>query len=327
MRRRDLIEGLCTLPFASAHSQTSSRKKLVAILLPLSDDDPETQARLAALRQSLNELGYIEGQNIRTAMRSGRGNPDLYLEIAKEIVDSSPDVIVTMTALGLQPLLKITHTIPIVFVQVVDPVGFGLVSSLAHPGGNATGFTQFESSLSAKWLELLLEIAPKTRRVAVIVDASISAGIGQLSAIQGAANQFSQLSVHVIDGRVPDRITVAVAEFSKVPNGGLIVSSTPAVGYDRRHIIALAEEFRLPSVYSYKYIVAEGGLISYGPDTIEPFRRAASYVDRILKGEKPADLPVQAPIRYELAVNVKSARKIGIELPATLLARCDQVFE
>jgi putative ABC transport system substrate-binding protein len=242
------------------------------------------------------------------------------------LVALAPDVILTVGSPALAAVKKVTSTVPIVFVQVVDPVGAGFVESLARPGGNVTGFTTYEYGLSAKWLELLKQIAPGVTRVAVLRDAGISSGIGQYAVIQAAAPSFG-VELRPVDVGGADEIERALAAFARSPNGGLIVTSSPSAAAHRVAIIALAARHRLPAVYSFRYLATSGGLISYGPDTTDPFRRAAGYIDRILKGAKPADLPVQAPTKYELVVNLKTAKALGLDVPASVLARADEVIE
>jgi putative ABC transport system substrate-binding protein len=289
--------------------------------------DPVGQARNAAFIQGLQEAGWTIGGNVHIDYRwaaedveqSGRDN-------AKELVALAPDVILATGGIGVEPLLQVTRTVPIVFVQVTDPVGAGYVESLARPGGNATGFIPFEYSIGGKWLELLKEISPRVTRAAVLRDATLALGSGQLGAIQALAPSLAVelRPVGVGDGSEIER---AVAGFAQAPNGGLIVTaSAPAIKH-RDLIIALATRHRLPAVYSARFFATGGGLISYGPDGIEPYRQAASYVDRILKGEKPADLPVQAPVKFEMAINLKTAKALGLEVPPSLLARADEVIE
>jgi putative ABC transport system substrate-binding protein len=289
--------------------------------------DPVGQARNAAFIQGLQEAGWTIGGNVHIDYRwaaedveqSGRDN-------AKELVALAPDVILATGGIGVEPLLQVTRTVPIVFVQVTDPVGAGYVESLARPGGNATGFIPFEYSIGGKWLELLKEISPRVTRATVLRDATLALGSGQLGAIQALAPSLAVelRPVGVGDGSEIER---AVAGFAQAPNGGLIVTaSAPAIKH-RDLIIALATRHRLPAVYSARFFATGGGLISYGPDGIEPYRQAASYVDRILKGEKPADLPVQAPVKFEMAINLKTAKALGLEVPPSLLARADEVIE
>jgi putative tryptophan/tyrosine transport system substrate-binding protein len=289
-------------------------------------DDAEGQARLAAFLQGLQEAGWAVGRNVRIDYRWSAGNADDRRRYAAELVALMPDVILANGIPAATPLLQATRTVPIVFVQAVDPVGAGLVASLARPGGNATGFTFSEYGISGKSVELLKEIAPGVTRVAVLRDAASTSGIGQLGAIQSVASSFGMelMPVGVSDVGEIER---GVTAFARASNGGLIVTGNMLTIVHRELIITLAARHRLPAVYNLRVFVTDGGLICYGPDSIDPFRRAAAYVDRILKGEKPADLPVQAPTKYELVINLKTARALGLEVPPTLLARADEVIE
>jgi putative ABC transport system substrate-binding protein len=328
MRRREFIAllGGATLagPLA-ASAQQSDQMRRIGVLQLLADDDPEAVARQVAFEHALQALGWTVGRNVRIDYRSAKGDPNELRKYATELIALGPDVILTGGSITVAPVLRATRTIPIVFVQVVDPVGGGLVESLARPGGNATGFTSYEYSLSAKWLELLKEIAPHVTRVAVIRDPTQGAGIGQFAVIQAAG---PSLGVELRPINAPDRVEIerAVAAFARSANGGLIVIPG-GTGPIRDLIVPLAARHRLPAVYPYRYYVTDGGLISYGPNTIDYYRRAAGYVDRILKGEKPADMPVQTPTTYELAINLKTARVLGLTVPPSLLARADEVIE
>jgi putative ABC transport system substrate-binding protein len=328
MNRRDLIavlSGAAALPIA-ARGQQRERIRRVGVLMTLAADDPEGQARYTAFAQGLQEFGWSVGRNVRFDIRGVAGNGDRSRRYARELVALEPDVILAEGAFQVGSLQQATRTVPIVFVQVTDPVGGGLVATLARPGGNITGFTPFEFGISAKWVELLKQIAPRLTRAAVIRNPAAASGIGQLAAIQAVAPSLGVelRPVDVRDGREIERV---IANFAREPNGGLIVLSSGSVATQRNLIIPLAAEHRLPAVYAARYWVTGGGLISYGPDTIDPYRRAAGYVDRILKGEKPADLPVQAPTKYELAINLKTAKAVGLDVPAQLLARADEVIE
>jgi len=288
-------------------------------------DDPEGQARLAAFRQGLEQLGWSEGQNLRIDARWATANEDIRKH-ATELAALAPDLILATATAAVTPLQQATRAIPIVFVSVVDPVGAGFVASLARPGGNATGFTIFEYGISGKWLELLKEMVPGMTRVAVLRDPGTASGIGQYAAIQSVAPGL-RVELTPVDVRDAAEIERDVAAFARTATGGLIVTGSPAAGAHRELIFALAARHKLPAIYAFRFFVTAGGLISYGPDTIDPYRRAASYVDRILKGEKPADLPVQAPTKYELVINLKTANALGITVPPTLLARADEVIE
>jgi putative ABC transport system substrate-binding protein len=295
------------------------------MIMPASSDDSEWQARIGAFLQELQQSGWSIGRNMRIDTRWTRGNADDARKYAAEVVALAPNVILAAGASTVRPLLQATRTVPIVFPVVGDPVAAGFVDSLARPGGNATGFMAFEYTLSAKWVELLKEIAPHVTRAAVLRDAGVSSGLGQFGVIQAAAPAYG-VEVNPINVRDASEIERAVAAFALSPNGGLIATSG-GVTRHRNLIIKLAARHKLPAVYWDGSIVAEGGLISYGPDINDQFRRAAGYVDRILKGEKPADLPVQAPTKFELVINLKTAKALGIVVPPSLLTRADEVIE
>jgi putative ABC transport system substrate-binding protein len=328
MRRRDFIAGASAAaawPLA-ARAQQPERMRRIAVILNQPADDLDAQARLTAFLDGLQQLNWTDGRNVRIDIRWAAGDPDRIRKWAAELVVLAPDVIVATGSFGVGPLLQVTRAIPIVFVGVPDPVGAGFVDSLARPGGNATGFLQFEYTLSGKWLELLKEIAPGLRRVAVLRDPAITAGIGQFAAIQSAA---AALGVEITPVNVRDapEIERAVAEFARSPDGGLILTGSALAFVHRKLIIKLAARHKLPAVYQARVFVADGGLVSYGADLSNQYRRAAGYVDRILKGEKPADLPVQAPTKYELTINLKTAKALGLEVPTSVLARADEVIE
>ena len=328
MRRRDfitLIGAAAAWPLA-ARAQQADRVRRVGVLMNLTADDPEASTRVTALAQGLQQLGWTDGRNVRIDYRWGAADADHSRKYAAELVTLAPDVILASGTPAVAALQQATRTVPIIFVNAVDPVGAGLVDSLAQPGGNATGFILFEYGISAKWLELLREIAPQLKRAAVLRQPDIASGIGQLAVIQAAAPSFG-VEVRPVGVRDAEEIERAVTAFARSPNGGLIVAASTLAGVHRKLIIALAARHRLPAVYSLRYYATDGGLISYGPNSIDPFRRAADYVDRILRGEKPANLPVQAPTRYELVINLKTAKAIGLEVPATVLARADEVIE
>jgi putative tryptophan/tyrosine transport system substrate-binding protein len=329
MRRRDFIALLGSAaagwPLA-ARGQQADRVRRIGVLMNTAADDPEGKARNAAFERGLQELGWTDGRNVRIDYRWGAGDADRIRRYAAELVSLSPDVILTVGSATAGPLLEATRTVSIVFVQAPDPVGAGLVASLARPGGNATGFTLFEYGISGKWLELLKEIAPGVTRVAVLRDPAIAAGTGQLGAIQSAAPSFG-VELSPLGVRDPGEIERAITTFARSSNGGMIVTVSTLAGVHRDLIVTLAARYKLPAVYYARYIVAGGGLISYGPDFVDQHRRAAGYVDRILKGEKPANLPVQTPTKYELAINLKTARALGLDVPPTLLARADEVIE
>jgi putative ABC transport system substrate-binding protein len=294
--------------------------------MPQSANDPQTQSRNAAFLQALQQLGWTVGQNVQIDYRWSGGSADNTRKDAAELIALAPEVIVTSGSAGITPLLQATRTIPIVFVNVPDPVGSGYVDSLARPGGNATGFLLFEYRISGKWLELLKEIAPKVTRAAVIRDATLSAGIGQWSAIQALAPSVG-VEVTPVNVSDPAEIERAVKTFAGSANGGLIVTGSALTVVHRDLIITLAAQHRLPAVYYERFYVGAGGLMSYGPDFLDQYRSAAGYVDRILKGEKPADLPVQAPTKYELVINLKTAKALDLTVPQSLLSRADEVIE
>jgi putative ABC transport system substrate-binding protein len=274
----------------------------------------------------LQQLGWTEGRNLRTDIRWAAGDAELYRKYAAELVALAPDILLASSSPTVAALQGATRTVPIVFAHAVDPVGAGFVDSLARPGGNATGFVLFEYGISAKWLELLKEIAPATKRVAVLRDSTTAAGMGQFGAIQSVAPSLG-LEVSPISLRDPSEIERGVTAFAASPNGGLIVTAAPLGTLHRELIIALAARHKLPAIYSSRFFAADGGLLYYGPDLTDQYRRAASYIDRILKGEKPANLAVQAPTKYEIAINLKTARGLGLSVPTTLLARADEVIE
>jgi putative ABC transport system substrate-binding protein len=329
MRRREFITVLGGAAAAwplYARAQQGDRMRRIGVLMSLTAEDPEGQVRLTAFLQGLQQLGWTDGRNVRIDTRWGAGDADRSRRYAAELIALAPDVILASGTSTMGPLLRATRTVPIVFTQVTDPVGAGFVDSLARPGGNATGFTLSEYGISGKWLELLKEIAPRVTRVAVLRDPDMAAGSGQLGAIQSVAPSFG-VELSPVNVRDAPEIERAVAAFARSSNGGLIVSASGLAIVHRDLIITLAARHRLPAVYFARYFVTDGGLISYGSDNIDPHRRAAGYVDRILKGEKPADLPVQAPVKYELVINLKTAKALGIEVPPMLLARADEVIE
>jgi putative ABC transport system substrate-binding protein len=328
MRRREfitLLGGATAWPIA-ARAQQTERVRRVGMLMSLAADDPESLARLTAFLQRLQELGWTDGRNIRIDYRWAAGDAERSRRYSAELVALAPDVILAAGSVGLEALQQATRTVPIVFVHVADPVGGGFVNSLARPGGNATGFSQFEYGVLGKLLELLKEIAPGVTRVAVIRDPTISAGAGQFGAIQTAAPSFG-VEVSPVNMRDAGEIERAIADFARAANGGLILTAGPLASIHRELIVTLAARHKLPAIYFERYFAVGGGLISYGPHLVDQYRRAADYVDRILKGEKPADLPVQAPTRYELVINLKTAKALGLTVPPSLLARADEVIE
>src|SRR5436309_5125681 len=327
MRRREFISllgGAAVLWPLAANAQ-SDRVRRVGVLMYWAADDAEGQARLAAFTQALKQLGWSDGRNLRIDTRWATA--DDIRRHAAELAALAPDVLVAGTGTAtVAPLLQATRAVPIVFALVIDPVGAGFVASLAQPGGNATGFTVYEYSMSGKWLELLKEMAPRVTRAAVLRDPAVASGIGQFGAVQIVPPSLG-VEASPVDVRDAGEIERAVATFASGLNGGLIVTGSAFGIVHRKLITTLAARHKLPAVYSSRFYVTAGGLISYGPDTIDPFRRAAGYVDRIFKGEKPADLPVQAPTKYELVVNLKTAKALGLDVPATVLARADEVIE
>jgi putative tryptophan/tyrosine transport system substrate-binding protein len=328
MQRREfitLLGGAAAAWPLAARAQQTERVRRIGVLSALAEDDPESVTRRAVFEQALKALGWTNGSNLRVDYRWSSGDADRGRKLAAELVALAPDVILTSGNIALTPMMQATRTIPIVFVQAVDPVGSGFVESLARPGGNITGFTQFEYSLAAKWVELLKQIAPSVTRAAVIRDPTRGPGIGQFAVVQAIAPSLG-MELSPINSLDVSEMERATAAFARSPNGGLIVT-VGGTAFNRDLIIALAAKHRLPAVYPYRYFVSGGGLMSYGPDTIEQYRRAAGYIDRILKGEKPADLPVQAPTKYDLVINLKTAKALGLIVPPSLLARADEVIE
>jgi ABC-type uncharacterized transport system substrate-binding protein len=320
-----LLGGAMAWPLA-ARPQQAERIRHIGVLMNLAAESPQGQARVTAFLQALQQLGWIDGRNVRTSIRWTAANAVDIRKYAEELIAVAPDVILAPGSATLGPLLQATRVVPIVFVHVPDPVGAGFVDSLARPGGNATGFVVVEYSMSAKWLELLKEIAPGVTRAAVIRDPTITAGIGEWSSIQTAAPSFA-VEVTPINVRDASEIERAITAFARGSNGGLILTGSALASFHRNLIISLAARHKLPAVYGDRSFVEDGGLISYGANLLEQFRSAAAYVDRILKGEKPADLPVQAPTKYELVINLKTAKALGLTVPPTLLARADEVIE
>jgi putative ABC transport system substrate-binding protein len=327
MRRREFISlvgaAAVAVPLA-AHAQQPERR--IGVLMSFPADDPEGQARLRAFVEGLQHLGWTDGRNVKIEVRWPVGDADRSRS-AEGLVALAPDVILASTSSSVAALQRITRSVPIVFASVIDPVGAGFVASLSRPGGNTTGFLSFEYSLSGKWLELLKEIAPHLTRVAVLHDPALAAGIGQFAAIQAMAPSSSGVELTTIDVRDPGEIERAITAFAAARNGGLIVTASQPSVIHRNLIISLALRYGLPNIYPFRYYPASGGLASYGPDPTDEHKRAAGYVDRILKGEKPADLPVQAPTKYELVINLGTAKKLGLDVPTTLLARADEVIE
>jgi len=328
MRRREfitLVGGAAAWPLA-ARAQQSERMRRIGVHTGTTADDPDGKARFAAFEQALGQLGWTPGRNVRIDYRFSGGDTATSRKQAEELVALAPDVIVTSGSFSTGILLQATRTVPVVFTIVPDPVGSGFVDSLAQPGGNATGFMQFEYGLSGKWLELLKEIAPSLTRVIVLWDPAITAGIGQFTIIQSVATSAG-IDLRPVNLRDAGEIERAISAFARSQNGGLIVTTSALSTVNRDLIIALAARHKLPAVYFQRFFVTAGGLISYGANFIDQYRRAASYVDRILKGEQPADLPVQAPAKYELVINLKTAKALGLTIPSSVLARADEVIE
>jgi putative ABC transport system substrate-binding protein len=329
MLRREflgLMSGAAVTWPLAARAQQNERVRRIGVLMGQAADDQQGQARSTAFVQTLQSLGWVDGRNAQIDVRWGAGNSEEIRRHASELVALRPDVIIASGSATVGPLLQATSAVPIVFVVVPDPVGAGFVDSLARPGGNATGFTIFEYGIGAKWLELLKEISPRVKRVAVLRDAAIAAGVGQFGAIQSAAPTLG-VELSPINVRDAGEIERAVAAFARSPDGGLIVTGSSLAAVHRDLIVMLATRHNLPTVYYERFFVSAGGLLSYGPDLVDQHRSAATYVDRILKGEKPADLPVQAPTKYELAINLKTAKTLGLTVPPALLARADEVIE
>jgi putative ABC transport system substrate-binding protein len=329
VRRREfiaLLGGAAAAWPLAARAQQRERARRVGVLMNAAAEDSEAQSYVAAFQQGMQELGWSVGHNLRIDIRWGGDDADRWRRYAEELLALSPDVIVAAGGAIVSRLQRVSRTVPIVFAQSIDPVGAGVVASLPRPGGNATGFAQFEYSLSGKWAELLKEIVPGLKRIGVLREPANPAGIGQWAIIQAAATAAG-MEVSPLAVREPGEIERGVASFAREPNGGLVVAVGSSTTLHRGAIIASAARHQLPAVYAYRYFVTAGGLISYGPNLVGQYQRAAGYVDRILKGEKPADLPVQAPTKYELVINLKTAKALGLDVPTTLLARADEVIE
>ena len=326
IRRRDfitLLGGAAAWPLAG---RAQERVRRVGVLSNPGADDAEMQSRIAAFVQGLQEVGWTVGRNLQIDYRWSNGNAERLRAHAAELVALQPDVVLATSGVSIMPLLEANGSVPIVFAQTIDPVGLGVVESLSRPGGNITGFTQFEYSIPAKWLELLKQIAPATTHAAVLRDPFDPPGLGQWAALQSVASVFA-VELRIVNVRDKDAIERGITRIAEFPNAGLLITASAPANVHRDLILRLADRHRLPAVYPYRYFVAAGGLACYGPDTIGQYRRAAGYVDRILRGEKPADLPVQAPTKYELVINLKTAKTLGIDVPASLLARADEVIE
>ena len=329
MKRRKfmtLLAGAAAIWPVAARGQPGERMRRVGVLSPWPANDKEAQDRVDAFTQGLEQLGWRNGTNVRIDYRPSDGKPATMRKNATELVALRPDVVLALSSASVAPLLEATREIPIVFAGVADPVAAGYVDSLARPGGNATGFTVYEYSIGGKWLELLKEVAPGVTRAAVLRETGVAAGAGLFGSIQALAPPLG-LELRAVNVRDADEIERSLATFAQVPNGGLIVTGGPAQSAQRELIVALAARHRLPAVYNARFFVAAGGLISYGADFVDQSRLAASYANRILKGEKPGDLPVQAPTRYQLVINLGTAKTLGLSIPQPLLARADEVIE
>src|SRR5262245_57643760 len=329
MRRREfitLLGGAAAVLPRAARAQQPERMRRIGVLIAPAADDPDSQANVTTFAQGMQELGWIVGRNVQFEYRWGAGDADRVQQFATELAALAPDVIVTIGASTLPPLLRATRTVPLVVGNVADPVGSGFVESLSRPGGNATGFMQFEYSVNGQWLEVLQQRVPSVRRAAILRDPAQIGGIGQFAVIQAVAPSLG-MEVIPINVRDAPEIERTVAAFARGPDGGLIVSAGLLSVVHRGLIIKLAAEHKLPAVYYRRLFATGGGLISYGPDLTDQFRRAAGYVDRILRGEKPSDLPVQAPTKYELVINLKTAKALGLDVPTSVLARADEVIE
>jgi putative ABC transport system substrate-binding protein len=329
MRRREFVlalGGAATVWPLGASAQQRELMRRIGVLMNRAAADPDGQARLAAFQEALQQLGWSDGRNARIDTRWGENDLDRERKYAAELVALAPDIILASGTVSVAALQHVTRSVPIVFAGVADPVGAGIVDSLARPGSNVTGFMNFEYNLSGKWLELLKQIAPQVTRAAVLRNSETPAGIGQFSAIQAVAPslgvEVSPIGVHDIG-----EFERAVATFARSTNDGLVVTASALSSVPRDLIVRLAAAYKLPAVYPYRFMSTGGGLISYGPNIVDQYRRAAGYVDRILKGEKPSDLPVQAPTKYELVINLKTAKTLGLEIPASVLARADEVIE
>jgi putative tryptophan/tyrosine transport system substrate-binding protein len=329
MKRREfitLLSGAMVIWPIAVRAQQREQIARIGVLMGTAAEEPEGQARITAFRQGLQKLGLTEGQNVRIEVRWTAGDAALERKFATELVSLTPDVILATASPTVAALQAVTRTVPIVFAGTIDPVGAGFVDSLARPGGNATGFVLFEYSMGAKWLELLKEIVPNVTRVAVLRDPAIAAGTGQFGAIQSVAPSLG-VELTPVNVHDPGEIERAISAFARSSNGGLLVTPAPLAVVHRHLIVTLAARHKLCAVYGLRPFVTAGGLIFYGPDIVDQYRRAAGYIDRILKGEKPADLPVQAPTKFEMAINMKTAKALGITVPPSLLARADEVIE
>jgi putative ABC transport system substrate-binding protein len=329
LKRRDLItlfgSAVAAWPLA-ARAQQTERVRRIGVLMNLAADDSEGKARVATFLRRLQELGWTEGSNVLIDTKWAAADADGYRRSATELIVLRPDVILAVGTSAVAPLQAATRDVPIVFVNIIDPVGAGLVASLARPGGNISGFTLYEYGMSGKWLEMRKEMVPRVTRAAVLRDPAGAPGIGQFAALQAMAPSV-RVELSPVDVRDSGETERAIAAFARSSDGGLIVTASPSAAVHRDRIITIAARHQLPAVYPFRYFVTSGGLISYGPHSIDPYRQAAGYVDRILRGEKPGDLPVQAPTKYELVINLKTAKALGLAVPNTLLVSADEVIE
>jgi putative ABC transport system substrate-binding protein len=326
MKRREFVSLLGGAVAWPLGARAQERVRRIGVLMSLAEVDPETKRRIGAFLERLRQLGWADGGNAQINYRWGGGNPNDIRRYAAELAALAPDVILATGSVTVGPLLEVTRTVPIVFVQVPDPVAAGFVDSLARPGGNATGFVNFEYGMGAKWLELLKQIAPAVTRVGVLRDPALAVGAGQYGAIQSVAPSLA-MEASPINLRDAGEIERGIANFARVPNGGLILTGGALGIVHRDLIVTLAARYNLPAVYIDRYFAEGGGLISYGPDSIDAYRRTAAYVDRILRGDKPANLPVQLPVKYDLVINLKTAKALGVAVPSSLIARADEVIE
>jgi putative ABC transport system substrate-binding protein len=329
MKRREfiaLLGGAAAAWPLAARAQQRGYVRRIGVLMNLAADDPESQARMKAFADGLQQFGWTDGLNVKIDTRWAGADPERFRRYAEELVGLAPDAILASTSESVSALQEASRTVPIVFANVTDPVGQGFVASLAQPGGNATGFSVYEYGIAPKWLQLLKDIAPGVRRVAVLRDAALLANGGLLGAIQGVASSLG-LEVRPLGVRDPGEIERGITAFAAQPNGGLIVLASPLSAVHREPIIAQAAKHKLAAIYPLRFYAAAGGLVSYGPDALDLYSRAAGYVDRILKGEKPADLPVQAPTKYDLVINLKTAKVLGLSVPDKLIALADEVIE
>jgi putative ABC transport system substrate-binding protein len=308
------------------HAEQSERVRRIGVLLNLAADDPESRARLAAFLQVLKGAGWSEGRNLRLDYRWGLGDLDQHRKNAAELIALGVDVLLVHGSGIMRQLTRVSRKVPVVFVSVADPVAMGFVASLARPGGNATGFTSIEYAIGGKWLELLKQMAPRVTRVAVIRDVEAVSVAGQIGALQAVANVLG-VELSLIDLRESAEFEGAIAAFARQPNGGMVVTTTALAQIHRAQIIGLAAKHRLPTIYPYRVFAQAGGLFTYGPDTIDQYRQAATYVDRILRGAKPADLPVRQPTKFEMVINLKTAKALALEVPTSVLASADEVIE